>query len=183
MLSGSKKPNWTALKRQLADFDRQALLNLIHDLYVASNENRVFLHARFGLDKDVLEPYKATIHRWVCPDVTRNQDISVAKAKKAISDYRKAIGRVEGLAELSVFYCESCMGLLRYCGMEDEGYFNALLHTFEQALKILSDLDPALREGFLERLDEVCAESPDWGYGVSDDLVALMVEYGFAQGN
>jgi hypothetical protein len=70
----------------------------------------------------VLEPYKATIDRWVCPDVMRNQEISVAKAKKAISDYKKAIGRPEGLADLTVFYCESCMNLLGYCGMDDEGF-------------------------------------------------------------
>ncbi|MBK1674749.1 hypothetical protein CKO35_15915 [Ectothiorhodospira shaposhnikovii] len=41
--------------------------------------------ARFALGEDVLEPYKSTIDRWVCPDVMRNQDISVAKAKKAPS--------------------------------------------------------------------------------------------------
>ena len=35
---------------------------------------------------DVTSPFKATISRWVCPDVTRNQNISVSKAKKAISD-------------------------------------------------------------------------------------------------
>jgi hypothetical protein len=29
----------------------------------------------------VLDPYKATIDRWVCPDVMRNQDISVAKCE------------------------------------------------------------------------------------------------------
>jgi hypothetical protein len=37
--------------------------------------------------------------------------------QKAISDYKKAIGRPEGLAELTVFYCESCMNLLGFCGM------------------------------------------------------------------
>ena len=121
--SNKKKPTWTDLKRQLADLDRAALLGLIQDLYAASKNNQAFLHARFALGEDVLEPYKTTIERLVCPDVIRNQDISVAKAKKAISDYKKAIGRPEGLAELTVFYCESCTNLLGYCGMDDEGYF------------------------------------------------------------
>ena len=110
--SNKKKPTWTDLKRQLAGFDRPELLALIQDLYAASKNNQAFLHARFALGEDVLEPYKVTIDRWVCPDVMRNQDISVAKAKKAISDYKKAIGRPEGLAELMVFYCESCTNLL-----------------------------------------------------------------------
>ncbi|UCZ57300.1 hypothetical protein LGV61_03200 [Desulfurispirillum indicum] len=89
-----EKPTWTDLKCQFADLDRPALLGLIKDLYAASKNNQAFLHARFALGEDVLEPYKFTIDRWVYPDVMRNQDISVAKAKKAISDYRKAIARL-----------------------------------------------------------------------------------------
>jgi hypothetical protein len=91
-----KKPTWTDLKRQLADHDRPALLGLIQDLYAASKNNQAFLHARFALGEDVLEPYKSTIDRWVCSDVLRNQDISVARAKKASADYKKAIGRRKG---------------------------------------------------------------------------------------
>ena len=36
----------------------------------------------------------------------------VAKAKKALADYKKAIGRPEGLAELSVYYCEEAFTFL-----------------------------------------------------------------------
>lgn len=151
--SNKKKPTWTDLKSQLADLDRPVLLGLIQDLYAASKNNQVFLHARFDLGEDVLEPYKSTIDRWICPDVMRNQDISGAKAKTAISDYKKAIGRPEGLAELTVFYCESCMNLLGYCGMDDEGYFNALVRMFEQALKAIAALEPSEQDAFVERLE------------------------------
>jgi hypothetical protein len=129
----------------------------------------------------MLEPYKTTIDRWVCPDVMSNQDISVAKAKRAISDYKKAIGRPEGLAELTVFYCESCMNLLGYCGKDDEGYFNALVCMFEQALKAIVALEPNKQASFVERLERVRSEDHNWGWGVGDDLDDLMVEYGFAQ--
>ena len=179
--SSKKKPTWTDLKRQLADLDRPALLALIQDLYAASKSNQAFLHARFALGEDVLEPYKTTIDRWVCPDVMRNQDISVAKAKKAISDYKKAIGRPEGLAELTVFYCESCMKLLGYCGMDDEGYFNALVRMFEQVLKAITALEPSQQDAFVERLDRVRSEGHNWGWGVGDDMDDLMAEYGFAE--
>ena len=81
MTARKQKPTWSDLKRQLADLDRRALLGLIQDLYTASKNNQAFLHARFALGEDVLDPYKATIDRWVCPDVMRNQDISVAKCE------------------------------------------------------------------------------------------------------
>jgi hypothetical protein len=181
-MTGRKKiPTWIDLKRQLADLDRPALQGLIQDLYSASKNNQSFLHARFALGADVLEPYKSTIDRWVCPDVMRNQYISVAKAKKAISDYKKAIGRPEGLAELTVFYCESCMNLLGYCGMDDEGYFNALVRMFEQALKAIAMLDPSHQEAFVERLERVRSEGHNWGWGVGDGMDNLMAEYGFAE--
>ena len=51
-----------------------------------------FLHSRFGLGEDVLTPFKTTIFRWVCPDVICNQNISVSRAKKTISDYKRALG-------------------------------------------------------------------------------------------
>jgi hypothetical protein len=92
------RPTWTDVKAKLADFDRAALLGLIQSLYAAHEENQTFLHARFGLAEDVLEPYKKTIDRWVWPDVFRRQDTSVSHAKRAISDYKKAVGDPEGLA-------------------------------------------------------------------------------------
>jgi len=77
---------------------------------VSCKDNQTFLHARFGLGDDVLKPYKTTIDRWLWPDMFKNQDTSVSKAKKAISDYKKAIGQPEGLAELMVIYCERAAG-------------------------------------------------------------------------
>jgi hypothetical protein len=56
--------------------------DLIHNLYVAHKDNQLFLHARFGLEKDVLEPYKRLLDRWLWPDVFRNQDTSVSKQSK-----------------------------------------------------------------------------------------------------
>jgi len=176
-----KNPTWSDLKGRLAALDRPALLGLIQDLYAASRDNQAFLHARFALGEDVLAPYKATIHRWVCPDVIRNQNCSVTKAKGAISDYRKAVGAPEGLAELTVFYCESCMELLACCGMEDEGYFGALARVFGQSLDAIAQLEPDRRTAFVERLDRVRREGRKWG-GAGDDMNDLMKAHGFPKG-
>ena len=94
---------WADVKAKLAAFDRAALLELIHHLYAAHKDNQAFLHARFGLGEDVLEPYKKTIDRWLWPDVFRNQDTSVSQAKQAISDYKKAVGDPEGLSRADGF--------------------------------------------------------------------------------
>jgi len=54
-------PNWSDVKPKLADFDRAGLLSLVQDLYAASKDNKSFLHTRFGLGDDPLEPYKDVI--------------------------------------------------------------------------------------------------------------------------
>ena len=59
------QPTWTDVKAELARLDRKGLLGLIQDLYAAHKDNQTFLHARFGLGDDVLEPYKQTIDRWL----------------------------------------------------------------------------------------------------------------------
>lgn len=73
---------WSDIKAKLAEFDRADLLKVVQDLYAASKENQAFLHARFCLGDDVLRPYKMPLARWLWPDMIKNQDISVAKAKK-----------------------------------------------------------------------------------------------------
>src|ERR1700689_3818040 len=106
----ASKPSCTDVKAELINFVRPGLLRLIQDLYAAHKDNQTFLHARFGLGIDVLKPYKETLDRWLWPDVLRNQEASVVKAKQAISSYRKAVGEPAALAELMVFYCERAAG-------------------------------------------------------------------------
>lgn len=180
MTGKSKKSSasWSDVKAKLATFDRASLLRLVQDLYAASKDNQTFLHARFALGDDALKPYKTTLDRWLWPDVFKNQDISVAKAKKAVADYRKAIGQPEGLAELMVFYCERAAGFCNDIGLQDEGYFNALVRMFDQALKAINALPETQRAALLTRLDTVRRISHNFGYGVGDDMDALLVEYG-----
>jgi hypothetical protein len=85
-------PSWSDVKTALLDFDRAGLRGLVQDLYAASKDNQAFLHARLGLGHDQLRPFKASISRWISPDLMKGQPISVSKAKKAIADYKKAIG-------------------------------------------------------------------------------------------
>jgi hypothetical protein len=165
--------SWSTVKATLRDFDRTALLGLLQDLYAASKDNQAFLHARLNLGGDPLAPYRAIISRSICPDVFKNQPVSVAKAKKAIADYKKAIGYPDGLAELTIFYCEEVFVFLNSCWMEDAGYFLALVRMFGQALIWVMALPAAQQKPFLERLDRVRAAGQKIGWGVGDEMSDL----------
>jgi hypothetical protein len=163
-------PTWIDVKEALGAFDRAGLFGLVQDLYGVSKDNQAFLHARLGLGRGQLEPYKARISTWICPDIMRNEPVSVSKAKKAIADYKKAIGRPEGLAELSIFYCEEALGFLESCGMEDENYFVALIRMYDCALTCVVKLPPTERLTYVERLDKLRLRSTSFGWGMGDSL-------------
>ena len=177
-MTGRSKPTWSNVKAKLADFDCPGLIGLVQDLYAASKDNQAFLHARLHLGEDVLKPYKEAIDRWLWPDVFKNQNTSVAKAKKAVADFKKAAGTAEGLAELTVFYCERASGFSCDVGLDDEAYLSALVRVFGQALKAVATLPESQRPALRMRLEMVRDRSHNIGYGVGEDMDALLAEHG-----
>jgi hypothetical protein len=178
MATKKSNPSWADVKAHLTDLDRAGWLSLLQDLYVASKDNQAFLHARLHLGGDVLKPYKATLQRWLWPDVFKNDDTSVAKAKKAIADYKKASGAASGLAELMVFYCELASGFSCDVGMDDETYLGALERMFEHALKAVAALPPTQQDPLWTRLEVVRDRSQDIGYGAGENIAELFAEHG-----
>jgi hypothetical protein len=170
-------PTWAEVKTKLAEFDRAGLLDMVHSLYATHQHNQAFVHARLGLGEDTLEPFKKTIHRWLRPDLSRRQDVSIAKAKRAISDYKKALGDPEGVAELMVFYCEQAVGFYSEVTYDDARHLDALVRMFERALHTTGSLPANVQTSLIERLDTVRNMSDELGYGVRDDMDILLSEF------
>lgn len=147
----SASPTWADVKAFLLTFDRAGLQGLVQDLYAASKDNQAFLHARFGLGPDQLGPYKATISWWINPDLMKNQTVPVSKAKGAIANYNKAIGRPEGLAELSIFFREEALCFVEGCSFSDERYFVGLIRVYDRSVNRVLSLPLAERRAYVER--------------------------------
>jgi len=99
------------------------------------------------------------------------------KAKKAITDYKKAIADAAGLAELMVFYCEEASGLTSDLCYQDESYFDALVRMFNQAVATANRLPVGSRDALIVRLDRVRSISHKLGYGVGDDMDSIFAKY------
>ena len=69
------------------------------------------------------------------------------------------------------------MGFSREYGLQDAGYFDALVRMFEQALKMSATLPARQRDAMLARLDTVRDISHRFGYGVGDDMDRLLARY------
>ncbi|WP_198421304.1 hypothetical protein [Candidatus Nitrotoga sp. AM1P] len=76
-----------------------------------------------------------------------------------------------------VFYCERAAGFSNDVGLQDEGYFDALVRMFEQALKTIASLANVQRQSLWARLDTVRRTCHNFGYGVGDDMDDLLAEY------
>jgi hypothetical protein len=76
-----------------------------------------------------------------------------------------------------VFYCEQAARFCSDIASDDEGYFNALVRMFEQAVKIVTELSVERRDELVTRLDRVRVISRNIGYGVGDDMDFLISKF------
>jgi hypothetical protein len=67
-----------------------------------------------------------------------------------------------------VFYCEEAVGLLSWCGMDDESYYAALVCMFDQALTAICRLPETERTPFFERLSPLRSKAGQFAWGVKD---------------
>jgi len=174
--SHKKKPSWNDVKSAIAKFERPALIGLISDLYAYSTPNKNFLHARFSLGSDALRPYKKIIEDALFPNVMSNDPVEIATAKKAISDYGKAVGDPKGMLELMVFFVECGASFSLDVGYGDEYYFASLERMYEKAIKLLLTLDEATIDDFYDRFEDLVTSTSDIGWGFHDTLGDIFYE-------
>ena len=84
------KLTWKNVKTVLTEKSSSEILKLVGDLYALNEGNKSFIHSRYSVGANLLEPYKEIISGALYPDIMRNQPIRLSVGKKAISDYFKA---------------------------------------------------------------------------------------------
>ncbi len=165
-----KAPSWTDIKAVLVNLDQKQLLKVVADLYKFSNENKTFLHTRFSVGGDQLGAYKKIIDECLSPDVFSNKPVQVAKAKKAISSYSKALGDDLGQAELMVYFVECGNSFTLNFGDLYQEYYDALNRMYQRAIDKVLSLPEEQQNVFRQRLKAIMASSSGIGWGYHDTL-------------
>lgn len=158
-----RKPSWTDVKKAVAQMDRKELHKRLADLYRFSGENQAFLHARFGIGRDPLEPYRETIEECMYPDVFSRKPVRISKAKKTVSDYAKAAADPLGEIDLMIFFVETGNRFTLDYGDIDEPFYNALNSMYERAVKKVVKLPADQRAAFKERLKKIMTSTSNKG--------------------
>ena len=92
------------------------------------------------------------------------------KGQGGDSNYNKAIGRPQGLAELSIFFCEEAFSFVEGCSFSDEQYFVALIRMYDRSVNRVLSLPFAERRAYVERLGKLRTRAKRVGWGVENEL-------------
>jgi hypothetical protein len=176
------KQTWSAIKPAVAKLSNNELLSLVGELYRLSKQNQSFLHARHGDVGTAMEDCKKIIAECLYPDVQRDRPLQVAKAKKAVADFCKAVVDPAAHAELMLFFLEQGNAFTVEYGDIDAGFYDALLAMGRQAVKAIGTLPKELQTPFQKRLSEVVRSSSGIGWGYHDGLKEIYAA-AFPDGN
>ena len=177
----SNKPSWKTVKTEIAYWDQKRLLGLVQDLYALNRTNADFLHARLlggANDDNALEPYKRRIQVAVCPKQPWKQDVRLSEGRKAISEYRKAIGDTHGLLTLMLHYVRCGNDFTLEFGDIDEPFYNSMCSMVDQFCKLLiKQGDTKLAQEFIPLLEtEFQRIDGQMGWGYPDEVGDQLAE-------
>lgn len=145
-------------------------MSLVGELYALSAQNRDFLDARFAGGDDALQRYKKIICEALYPDWRSSAPVNFRAARKAISDYRKALGEGSGLAELTVYAAECGNQFTCDFGDIDEAFYDSLIRMFDSATKVVSMLEPEVAAPYIARLGAIVRKASGIGWGYFDSI-------------
>ena len=175
------KTSWKDIKPVLSGFSSTQLLGLVQDLYRFSEQNASFMQARFLSDRkqgDHLAVYKKRIQQAVSPKQPWKQDVRLADGRRAIRDFKKAIGNISDTLTLMVYYVECGNDFTLEFGDIDEAFYNSLGSMFSKIVQILLDENNQdLAAAFLPTLEtEFHRVDGKMGWGYPDELSDYIAE-------
>jgi hypothetical protein len=129
---------------------------------------------------DVLKPYKATIDRWLWPDVFKNQDTFGRQGQKGHLRLQEGcrarpVGGAGGTDGVLLRAGGRLQQRRRYAG---RSLVRRAVADVRAGLKTIATLPEEARPAFWARLDAVRDISHNFGYGVGDGMDDLLTEYG-----
>jgi len=138
------KQPWSTVKAAASVLSQKELLSLVGELYRLSKCNQSFLHARFAEAEAAMADCKKVIAACLYPDVQRDRPLQVAKAKKAVADFCKAVTDLVAHAELMMFFLEQGNAFTLEYGDIDASFYSALVAMARRAAEVICSLTVAL---------------------------------------
>ena len=174
----AKKPrnHWNEIKVELDK--RSNITDIVKELYELSDQNKYFLEARFlDLPINTIEPYKKIIIKALNPDVTRNEDLFIDKARSPVDDYGKSTGNFNGTMELAFLFLNEAINFCEEYGYREEDIECALQDVYDITINALKE-NPDEIDNYYQKMKKMQSKIEEIiGYDVEtsiDDLVSTL---------
>ena len=167
------KQTWSAVRSALIKLIHDELLSLVAELYRLSKHNQGFLHARFADADTAMDECKVVVGDCLYPDVQRNRPLQVAKAKKVVADFCKAVADPIAQADLMLVFLEQGNAFTVEYGDVDAGFYNALISMSSRATETICVLPHELQQALRDQFAEVVQSSSGIGWGYHDELIEI----------
>jgi hypothetical protein len=132
-----------SIKTELAKLDKNALVELIADLYKKNKAVQEYLNFYFKPDEaGLIEKYRTKVYESFYPK--RGFGYNLKQGKQYISEFKKLGSSSVLIADLMLFYVETGVQFTNDYGDMDETFYNSLESTFNNALKTMQ------KEGVLQ---------------------------------
>ena len=105
-----------------------------------------------------------------------DKPLRIAQAKKAVSQYEKAIGETKGLVELMLYFVECGNRFTVDYGDINEDFYLAMVRMYDKTIDTLFSLDEDTIQVYQSRFSEIMESSSGIGWGYHDDLCDLYYE-------
>lgn len=171
-MSEKQSAGWLNVRRQINNWSKPALIALVKDLYETSPDNRDFLQARFQAEENTgaaLEKYRRKIVEQFFPARGFGK-LKLAEARKAVRDYRKATGNLEGTIDLMLAYVENGTEFTHQFGDINGPFYGSLESVLHEMAQLLLGEGRELYPKFRERIQRLTTHADDIGWGYGDAL-------------
>jgi hypothetical protein len=158
------------LKTFLDTQTKESLVKLILDLFKRSAEARNFFSLLVdpaNADRQLVEETKHAIDNEFFPERGEAR-MSLAAARKAISDYKKMPHSVEGLAEVMAYYVEVGVAFTNTYGDINEAFYNSIASMYDSFLKYITQ--NGLEALYKARALAIVTKTSEIGWGFHDEL-------------
>ncbi len=179
-----KTSGWSTVKQHIKNWDTDQLTALIKDFYDSSANNRTFLEARLQanfLGGSAMDTYRERIVEQFYPK-RGNAKLKLGEARKAIREYKKATGSVEGTIELLLTYLESGNEFTCDFGDINGPFYDSLCSVMDELATLLKAEGKTAYANVADRLNELAttANGIGWGYGdhITGTVSTLKEQFG-----
>jgi hypothetical protein len=163
------------LKKVLKELSKDELSEIIFDLYKSNKAVKDFLHYHLNQsDEKLIDNYKMEIKKAINPDKIK---LKLAKARKALSDFKKIGAQPEAQAELMLYYLEQ--GLIFSARFEyyPDSFMKSLFSVFVTLLKLIKNeyLSEHFSDSAKKTVENVYQLNNYWGSIFAKELESYLV--------